>query len=143
MTGYASSAITGYGAIFSVETAPGSGTYTDLIETTDITAPNAAVDQEEVTHMQSPNRAKEYKAGLADYGDVTEKGNHVPQSATDIFLLAWRADGTTRSCRITYPNSHTQVFPGFVKNYSVDAFTPSNALKRTLVVRVAGAVVDA
>lgn len=139
----ASLAETGYGATFAVETAASSGVYTTIAETTDLTPPSASVDQTEVTHMLSPNRAKEYKAGLADYGDMTEKGNHVPQSATDIFLLAWRADGSTRSCRITYNDGHTQTFPGFVKTYSVDSFNPSSALKRTLVVRVAGAVVDA
>jgi hypothetical protein len=139
----ASTAITGYGAVFAVETALNSGVFTDLLETTSITAPNASVDEVDVTHMQSPNRVKEFAAGLADYGTVTEKGNHIPQNATDIFLLAWRADGTRRNCRITYPNSHTQTFLGFVKNYSVDDFNPSSALKRTLVVRVAGAVTDA
>ncbi len=139
----ASTAVTGYGATFAVETAAGSGIYTTLVETTEITAPNASVDEVEVTHMASPNRVKEFLAGLADLGSVTEKGNHIPQNATDVFLLAWRADGSTRSCRITYGNSHTQTFLGFVKNYSVDNFNPSGALKRTLVVRVAGAVTDA
>ncbi len=139
----ASVAVGAYGAIFAVETALNSGSFTDLVDTTEITAPNASVDEVEVTHMQSPNRVKEFIAGLADYGSVTEKGNHVPQSATDIFLLAWRADGGRRNCRITYTGGHTQTFLAFVKNYSVDTANPSAALKRTLVVRVAGAVTDA
>lgn len=138
----ASNAITGYGAILSVETAAGSGIYQDLAELTDVTQPNAQVDQVEVTHMLSPARAKEYKAGLADYGDAVYKVNYVPGSATDTFIIAWRADGSTRSTRLTYPNAHTQTFPSFVKGYAPDAFNPSSALKATLTVKVAGAVVE-
>lgn len=139
----ASVAITGYNATFGVETAAGSGVFTTLAEVTNITAPNAQVDQVDVTHLTSPNRAKEFKAGLADYGDMTVKLNHIPQSATDIFILAWRTAGDTRSCKITYPNGHTQTFPGFVKGYQIEDFEASAALKSTLSVRVAGAVADA
>jgi phage head maturation protease len=58
----ASTAITGYGAVFAVETALNSGVFTDLLETTSITAPNASVDEVDVTHMQSPGRREGVRA---------------------------------------------------------------------------------
>ncbi|HEY3694062.1 phage tail tube protein [Phenylobacterium sp.] len=132
-------AIIGYGSTFSVETAPGSGSYTALGEVTDITPPNNQIDQIEATHMASPGRVKEFIPGLTDLGDMTVAMNYVPSNATDTFLLAWRADGTTRACKITYPNAHTDVFQGFLKGYAPTLQTAAKA-SATLTVRVAGAV---
>lgn len=138
----ASQAITGYNSTFEVETAPGSGVFTFLAEVTDITPPNAKADQVEVTHMQSPGRAKEFVQGMTDYGDMTLKLNHIPSSATDDFISAWRADGTTRSTRITYPNAQTSVTPAFVLGYAPDNFNPGAALKATLTLKCAGVPVN-
>lgn len=136
-------AITGGGTVIAVETAPGSGSYQALGEITSVTPPNEAVDQVDVTNMDSANRTKEFIQGFIDPGDVQFKLNHVPQSTTDQFIIAWRASGLTRSIRITYPNSHTDTFPGFVKGYAPDAFTPGAAITATLTCKVAGAIVHA
>jgi hypothetical protein len=136
-------AIIGAGTIVSVETAPSSGVYTPLAEITSVTPPNESVDQVDVTNMDSPNRTKEFLQGYIDPGDVQFKLNHVPQSATDQFIIAWRASGLTRSIKITYPNTHTDTFPGFVKGYAPDAFNPGGAIQATLTCKVAGAIVHA
>jgi hypothetical protein len=139
----ASEAIIGYGATFEVETSAGSGVFTELAEITSISPPNLAVDEVEVTHMSSPDRTKEFIAGLTDPGDMSVELNYIPASATDDFILAWRTDGSTRSCRITYPDeTTTDTFPAFVKGFAPTLATADKAAA-TLTLKVAGAVVRA
>jgi predicted secreted protein len=134
-------AIIGYGAAFSVETGPGTGVFTELAEVVDITPPNLAVDDVEVTHMKSPGRVKEYIAGLTDAGEMQVTLNYIPTSATDAFILAWRAAGNTRACRITYPNNVAfDTFPGYAKGYA-PSLAAGDKAQATLTVKVAGAVV--
>lgn len=139
----ASQAGIGYGTFLAVETSLGSGVWTDIAEVSSVTAPNAAADQVERTHMQSPNRTKEFAQGLIDPGDAAFKLNHIPGDSVDNFIVAWKAAGDVRGVRITYPNAHTQTFPAFVKGYAPDAFNPSGLLSATLTLKVAGAVVEA
>jgi hypothetical protein len=139
----ASNAEQAYGTKIAIETAAGSGSYFELVESTDITPPKGTADKVDVTHLQSPGRGKEKRQGLIDYGTAQEKGNHVPGSATDLFLIAWATDGTTRSCRITWPDAHTQTFPGYCGGYGVDTLNSSSVLKRTLDIEVAGTVTNA
>jgi hypothetical protein len=140
----ASAAKIGYDTRFSVETAVGSGIYVEMGEVTNLTAPNFQVDQIEVTHMQSPNRTKEFIAGLGDPGSMTIDLNHIPSSATDDFIIAWRAAGETRSCRITWPGGAvTDTFGGFVQGYEPTPGGPNVKMSSKLTVRVAGAVTRA
>lgn len=132
----ASQAIIGYGTTLTVAA-------TLIAEITSVTAPNAKADQPERTHMQSPGRTKEFIQGLIDPGDATFKLNHIPGSDTDDFLVAWKTAGDVRTCVITYPNGHTQTFPAFPTGYAADAFNPSGVISSSLVLKVAGEVVEA
>ena len=139
----ASDAIIGYGTTFSVETVAGNGIYVELAEITNLTPPNMSVDDIEVTHMQSPDRTKEFIAGLADPGEMSLEMNFIPGSSSDDLILAWRAAGDTRSCRIDYAdNSAVDTFPAYVKSYS-STMGVAEALKASLSLKVAGAVVRA
>jgi hypothetical protein len=137
----ASAAKIAYGTTLQVETAAGTGVYTALAEIRSVNKPNASVDDVEVTHMTSPGLAKEFIAGLTDYGTLDLDLNWIPSSATDLFIEAWRADGSTRSVKITYPGSAVDTFPAFVKGYEAGASSPGDALQGKLTLRVAGAVV--
>lgn len=138
----ASEAIIGWDSMLEVEDAPGSGVFVALAEITNIQPPNKTADKVDVTHMKSPNRTKEKRAGLIDPGDAPYELNHIPGSATDVFLVAWNGDGTTRSTRITYPNAHTQTFPAFVGSYAPKSFNASAVITSTLTLTIAGAVVE-
>lgn len=133
----------GYGAEFEVR----DGTQSDsdwvgigLI--TSLTPPSDTVDQIEITHMQSPNRAKQYIAGLSDPGEMSMDINYMPGSVTDEFILAWRASGETRESRIKYPatTSLVDTFPTFVSSY-VPNIPVNDKMSATLGLKVAGAVV--
>jgi len=137
-------ALIGYLAIFSVESTDSPGDYIELGEITDVTPPNAQVEQIDATHMQSPNRVREFIAGLTDFGDMSVGMNYIPSSATDDLILAWRTAGTTRSCRITYPSGSSpapyDTFPGFITGYA-PTIAIGEKMSATLTVKVAGAVV--
>jgi hypothetical protein len=142
----ASAALLGYGTIFAITDAFSPTTYVELGEVVDVTPPSISVDQVEVTHMQSPNRVKEYIAGLADYGEMQLTMNYIPSSDTDDRIIAWRDSGGNLSCRITYPSASsprpTDTFDGFVLSYS-PSIPVGDKMQVTLTVKVASAVARA
>lgn len=79
----------GYGTIFKV----GNGgspteTFTDFgAEVTSITPPGYSRDALDATHMSSPDRFREYIAGLMDAGEVSMDLNYIPDTA-DAFVAA-------------------------------------------------------
>jgi predicted secreted protein len=137
----ASQALIGYSSTLEVEDGT-PGTFTKIAEIKSVSKPNPSVDEVEVTHMESPDRAKEYIAGLSDYSTIDFDLNWVPDSATDLFIEAWRASGETRQVKVTYgATGATDTFPAFVQGYEAGASSPGEALAGTLTLRIAGAVV--
>lgn len=134
-----SNAIIGFGTKVEVLL---SSTWTELGEVHNVTPPNESVDQVDVTHMQSPNRTREFIQGLIDPGDMTVEMNHIPSSATDAYLIAWRSAGDKRSVRITYPNLVTDTFPAFILGYS-PTMGVADKMSAQLKLKVAGAITRA
>lgn len=138
----ASAAVIAYGSTLEVEDDAGSLNFIAIAEIKSVSKPNASVDEAEVTHMESPDRAKEFIAGLSDYGEIAFDINWVPSSATDLFIEAWRSSGETRAVRVSYGQTTAEdTFPAFVKGYEAGASAPGEVLQGTLTLRVAGAVV--
>jgi hypothetical protein len=68
----ASNALLGYGALVEVSTTGNSpDVLTPLDEVYTITPPTSTSDQIDVTHMQSPNRRRDFIAGLTDGGEFS------------------------------------------------------------------------
>jgi hypothetical protein len=132
----------GYNTRFAIEDAPGSGVFVELAEVYSVTPPENTIDQVEATHMQSPNRSKEYIAALGDNGTAQAEMNYVPNSATDVRLEGLRAAGTTLAMRITYPNGVTVTFSGFVATYA-KAIPVNDRMTATAGFKVSGNVVIA
>lgn len=136
-----SNARIGYNLTLEVGNAPGtSPTYTELAEVTGFTPPAGAVDEVEVTHLKSASRRRQFIAGLIDSGTVTATFNHVPASATDVFLNAWRAGAELRQVRATYPDGTTVIFTGFVSDYSIDNIVVDGKMAASLSIKATGAV---
>lgn len=129
----------GYGGRFEVELGVTPGDFLALAEVNNITPPNESVDVIDVTHMDSPDRTREFIQGLVDPGDMSVEMNWVPGSATEDLILAWRAAGETREARITTPNSVTYTFPCFVTGYS-PGMPIDGKMTATLTCKVAGAI---
>lgn len=128
-----------YGSTLEVENAAGSGVFVKIAKIKSVTKPNPSTDEVETTHMESPGRAKEFEAGLSDYGTIDYDLNWEPGGTTDTFIEAWRASGETRATRVKYGNTAVRdTFPAFVQSYEAGASAPGELLTGTLTLRVAG-----
>jgi hypothetical protein len=119
---------------------------TELAEVVSCTFPQDQADEVEVTHLQSPGRRKEYKAGLIDGGDCTVTLNYVPGSATDVLLTAAKNTADTRKVRFEIPdNSGTGTIEWnittqcFVKKYAPDTLEAAGKITATATLRITGA----
>lgn len=115
----ATQATIGYGT--GVRIGIGSGpSWVELGEVQDVEWPMNETDEIEATHMASPNRTKEYIAGLTDNGEVTIPLNWVPGSITDTTLTAIRATGELVQIEFTdnSPSAVPEIYVGFCKRYA-------------------------
>jgi hypothetical protein len=125
----------GYGSVVEMTDAASPGTYTYLGEVKSITLPSETTDSVDATHMQSPNRTREYVEGLSDPGEFSFDMNLVPGSATDIALMA--AKGVRKIIRITFPNGRQLIFTGFRTGYEKTA-PLDDVMSATVTFKVSG-----
>ena len=119
---------------------------TELSEVRDCTFPQDEAEEQDVTHLQSPNRRREFIAGLIDAGECTATLNYVPGGATDLLLTAAKEAGTNRKIRFVIPADDGSGDPdwnivttAFVKRYAPDTMSPGEAITATAVFRIGGA----
>jgi hypothetical protein len=75
----------GYSATFKVGDGGSPETFTDFgVEVTSITLPSYSREAIDATHSASPDRYKEYIAGLMDAGEVSLDLNYVPDAADKV-----------------------------------------------------------
>lgn len=111
-----------YKCSLEVETTWMANDWVELAEIKNAVKPHPTVDAVDVTHMRSPGRAKEKKAGLADYGSVDYDLNWIPNGLTDEYIEVWRESGETRRTRLTLrPGGATRTFPSHVEDYTGEA----------------------
>lgn len=95
--------------------------FTYLAEIFDVTPPSDTTDTPDATHMQSPNRTREFIDGLTDPGEASFEMNYVPGSDSDKALIA--AKGKRKWLRVTYPNGVQLLFVGIRQGYEKSAPT--------------------
>jgi predicted secreted protein len=95
--------------------------------------------------MQSPNRRREYIAGLIEDGEGTFEFNYVAGGATDLLVQAALNDGVTRSYKIVLPDGSTGweitgdcIVKGWERSVPID-----DRMTATLTVRFTGASTEA
>lgn len=117
----------------------------ELAEVRECTFPQDEVEESDATHLKSPGRRREFKAGLIDGGEFTATLNYVPGSATDLLLTGAKVDGTTRKIRIVIPDDSgtgaadwNMVTSAFVKRYAPDTMVPGEVITATATFRVTG-----
>lgn len=139
----ASAADIGYGSSFSIDRADSPLVFDELAEVFSITPPSAAIDPIDVTHMQSPNRTREFVSGLNDPGECSLEMNYVPGSASDQILLAILAlpigVSRRRTCKIVYPNHITDSFSAELVNYE-PTLPVDDRMTATVTFKVSGIV---
>lgn len=131
------------GTILARETTAGSGVYTTIAEVRSISGPEGDRDEIDVTHQQSPDRHRQYIAGIRDSGSLTFDLNFDPNHATHnatTGLLADQVSGTVKNYKITFPTTPAvaYVIPAFVKKFGLLA-PVDGVLAANLELRVASA----
>ncbi|MFS0736933.1 phage tail tube protein [Sphingomonas sp. 1P06PA] len=133
----------GYGGQFWIH----NGTaLTKIAEVTSISLPNEQVDDVEVTHLESPNRTREYIAGMIDPGEITIEMNYIAGSASDDLISEAKADAVAVAMKIVVPatgGDQQFTFNGIIKGYERSGLVADEAQMATLTVRIAGAVTQA
>ena len=118
-----SNALLGYGSVVQVSTGDLPDVLQNIDEVTNITPPSNTLDQIDVSHMQSPNRRREYIAGMTDGGEFSCEMNFVPGGATDDFLFAILntpvGQSRLRHIRLSFPNGVTWFFDGQLTTYEM------------------------
>ena len=133
-----SEAMLGYGITYEISTTTGGSTFTQLGEVTDLELPSDETEEVDVTHYLSPDRTREFIAGLVNPGESSFTVNWIPGNATDLLLRDLRISGEVRTHRITFPNDVTVEFPAFIRGYA-PAAPIDDRLSAQFTVKKAGA----
>lgn len=139
----ATEALIGLGAEFHLE--DDASLLTQLGEILSVTPPNPTVEDVEATHFGSPNRRREYIAGLIEDGEGTFEMNLVPGSETDTLIQTALSDGVTRGYKIVLPDgafgweiTGDCIVKGYERSVPID-----DRMTATLTVRFTGASTEA
>jgi len=133
-------ALLGWGTTFGIESDSTPGVYETMAEVFNVTAPNSQTDQVEATHNESANREREYIAGLVEPGEASFEMNFIPGSVSDTRILALKTAGTSKNCRITFPNDVTWDFVALITGY--EPATPTDdRMTATVTMKVSGSTV--
>jgi len=85
----------------------GSGSWTTVYQVKSITAPKKTTKKVDFTHLESPSRTSEYKAGFGEYSAASFEAVYDPANASQGQILADNDAGTQRTWRILLRNSGT------------------------------------
>lgn len=136
-----SAALLGYGSKFLIDDEDSPTNYVELGEVTNITPPSETLDMIDVTHMQSPDRRREFISGLIDPGEVSFEMNWIPGSVSDqrlnVLLNLGVGVSRRRSCRIIYPNGVTDTFNAELMTYEKSVPT-DDKMTATVTFKVTG-----
>lgn len=132
----------GYGVELRVSDAFPATSPTNLIgQVMDVTPPSPTRDIIDVTSSSSPNRSREFIAGLADFGEFSCEMNWEPGSATDTLLRSISLEANPRTWRIVFtqmtPDAPIQ-FVGYVTAYERSA-PMADKMTASLTIKVTGA----
>lgn len=104
----------GFGVQVGVSASSTDNTFAALLEITDVSGPEIAVDDVEMTHSESPDRYKEWLPGLIDGGEVTVECNYTKENCAAVYALV----GVKKYYKITLPDGgSTWKFPGYIKGF--------------------------
>lgn len=107
----------GYGTTVEIASAiVPSVSYVEIGEVTSVSPPGISIETIDASHMQSPNKFKEYITGMKDGTPMTVDINYVPGSAGDVVLRQALGEDKPRNMRVTFPNGSVETFAAYVTN---------------------------
>lgn len=136
----------GYGVELRVSDAAPATTPTNLIgQIMDVTPPSPTRDIIDVTSSSSPNMAREFIAGLIDYGEASFQMNWEPGSAADTLLRGISLERLPRTYQMRWTQMTPDVtitFAAFLTGYE-RASPMADKMEATVTLKVTGAPVQA
>lgn len=121
-------------------------TLVELDEVVSFPLPEDQADEIEVTHLKSPDRRREYIAGLIDGGTVEVELNYVPNSETDQLIRAARSAADVRTIVFTIPDGDTGweiTTSTFVQGYARGPVAVDQKMNAVVRFRITGAQTEA
>lgn len=125
----------GYGSVFEFADLATPTDFTYIAEVYNLNPPSDTTDNIDATHMQSPNKTREFIDGLTDPGEASFEMNYVPGSPSDLAMIA--AKGKRKWNRITFPNGVQVLFRGTRQSYEKAAPTDDKKTA-TVTIKVSG-----
>ena len=130
----------GYGAVFELHNGVG---FEAIGEVTNLTPPNVSVDAVDATHTESEGAAREFIAGLVDYGEIKIEMNLVAGEASDALIRSTMIARAAVQWRITFPGgpspSNQAVGSGILTGYETEA-PLDDKMTANLTIKVTGVV---
>ncbi len=119
----------------------------ELVQVVSFTLPESTTDRVETTHLKSPNRRREYTAGLVDGGEVEVVLNFRPGSTTDAAIEDAQLAGEERAVRFVVPHLGVAAWDytttGIVTGYNRGAVTADGKMEATMTIAISGDVTSA
>ncbi len=130
-----SKAMIGYGTVLEIARASAPSNWHYIAETTSHTPPSFTDATVDVTHMQSPNRTREYIGGISDAGESSHEMNWIPGGETDDFIRSIK--GESIIARLTFPNGRQLIYKATRSGYETE-IPLDEGLGATLTLKVSG-----
>lgn len=115
--------------------------FTTVANVSDLSGPERSRETIDVTAHDSPNKYREFLAGLKDGGEVTATVNFDPSETTHTALDTDFESGDTINWQIVLldstPDEHTWAIPGFISGLS-DAYPIDDKMEREVTIKVSG-----
>lgn len=112
-----------------------------IAEVVKFTPPSDEDEEVEATHLQST--AREYIAGIPEFGEVEFTINFVPGSDTETMILAAKAGRQPVPWRIVWKNGWEWAYNALVRGYAPGEITPDGKMEASVKTRVTGSVIRA
>lgn len=116
------------------------GSLAAIAEVTNIDGPNPDSEQIDVTHLNSPNRYREWIQSFKDAGQVSGKANFLASHISGV--IAAFDDGVERDFTILFPltgGNKTASFGGFMKTYG-NTVAVGEKIPLSFTIKITGAV---
>ena len=118
-------------------------TLKELVQVVSFTLPQDEIDDVETTHLKSPDRRREFIAGMRDGGEISVVMNYRPLSDTDELCRDAMALGDVRPIRFVIPQGGVAAAQvdttGYVRGYDRGEVTADGKMEATLTIKISGA----
>lgn len=123
------------------------GNIDELVQVVSFGIPQDEVERVETTHLKSPNRRREYTAGLVDGGEVEVVLNFRPGSDTDQLLEDALTAGDERAVKFVVPHLGTAAWDYtttvIITGYDRGTVAAGDKMEATVTMAISGAVTSA